>query len=195
MTLQPSKQFLDYEARNRIFYLQELIRANTIRIGSLETSVLRWHRKAEEFDRTKQQIASFDTAIVQQKGENVIRVREHREFLSNFTSLEKSQEELKQQLMQHPPSFPLNSIESDVLQLKTTLIEKSILPERSFSVNEDRFDGIIADLTRNCGGNVSDRGIAEIKASSFFDDTYLPKNAANFTLSSPIFNSKNEMNQ
>jgi hypothetical protein len=64
MTLQPNQKFLDYEARNRIPYLEELIRTNTIRIVSLESSVLRWQRKAEEFDRTKQQIASFDTAIV-----------------------------------------------------------------------------------------------------------------------------------
>jgi hypothetical protein len=93
-----------------------------------------------------------------------------------------------------PQSLRFHSIESDLCQLQTTLIEKSILPKR-FALEEDRFDGIIAYLTRNCGGNVSDCGIVEIKASSFVDDTYLPKNAANFAWDSPIFYSKNEMNQ
>jgi hypothetical protein len=62
-------------------------------------------------------------------------------------------------------------------------------------VRDDRFDGILSFQTRNCGGNVSDHGIVEIRSKSFFDETCLPTNAANFTLNSLIFASKDDMKQ
>jgi hypothetical protein len=65
--------------------------------------------------------------------------------------------------------------------LKTALIAKSILPERRFVFCGDRFDGILACLTRNCDENVSDCGIVEIRSSSVFDENCLPTNAASFT--------------
>ena len=57
------------------------------------------------------------------------------------------------------------------------------------------FDGIIAYLTKNCGGNVHDKGAVEITASSVWDNTstFHPKNAADLGTGS-FFCSKNEPN-
>jgi hypothetical protein len=210
MTLQPNPEFADQEARNRISELEECIRTHNNRIASLESRLRQEGRNAEEFDNAKQQIAFLDTAIAELKEENATRVREHQNLTSSLASIEKSQEEfkeLKELAIQRPPlplpspspslpfPFPLGSIESDLLQLKAALTEKAVLPERSFSVCDDRFDGIIAFLTRDCGGNVADRGIVGIRSSSFFDETCPPKNAADFTPGSGIFNSKTELNQ
>jgi hypothetical protein len=79
--------------------------------------------------------------------------------------------------------------------MKTALIEKGILPERFVFLEEDRFNGIIAFLTRDCGGNVSDRGIVEIRSKSFYNEDRLPKNTANFTWGSPNFRSNAKMDQ
>jgi hypothetical protein len=79
--------------------------------------------------------------------------------------------------------------------LNTALIENSILLQRSVFLKDDQLDGTISCPTRNCGGNVADRGIIEIRAKSFSDDECLPTNAANFTLERPIFRSQREMNQ
>jgi hypothetical protein len=152
---------------------------------------------------TKQQIAFLDTTITELKTENLNRFREHELLTSSVSSIEKCQEELKEQAMQRspPPSHSHSdspsfcSIESDVLELKRGLISKGVLPERSVSECDDVFNGVIAFLTRDCGGNVSDCGIVEIRSSSVFDENCLPKNAANFALGSPIFQSKGEMNQ
>jgi hypothetical protein len=79
--------------------------------------------------------------------------------------------------------------------MKRTLIAKIVLPERSFAVGDDRLDRLLAFLTRDCGGNVSDCGIVEVRASSIFDDDCVPKNAANFAWTGPNFQSKTDVNQ
>jgi hypothetical protein len=92
-------------------------------------------------------------------------------------------------------SIRFDSIESDLLELKRTLITKRVLPERFSFKEDDRFNGIIAFLTRDCGGNVSDRGIVEIRSSSFVDETRCPKDAADLTWGSLYFESKAAVNQ
>jgi hypothetical protein len=54
-------------------------------------------------------------------------------------------------------------------------------------------DGILAHLTRKCGGNVHDKGVVDITSSSIDGDNpeYGPKNIANFTDSSH-FGTKNQ---
>lgn len=44
------------------------------------------------------------------------------------------------------------------------------------------FNGIIAHLTRECGGNVHDKGIIEVTASSIADSKYPAKNAADLSV-------------
>jgi hypothetical protein len=195
MTFQPNPEFADQEARNRISKLEEHILRQNNRIASLETGVWQHQRTASELDGLKQEIASLHTTNARLKEENAAHVRQHQQLLSRLESVENCQEELKKQIMQRPLLPPLGSIERDVLELKTALIENSIMPERSVFLKDDPFDGIIAFLTRNCGGNVADRGLVEIRAKSIFDDIYLPKNAANFTWDTPHFNSNAEMNQ
>ena len=69
--------------------------------------------------------------------------------------------------------------------------EKIKQPQQEFLYQENRrgqfpppllmpsLDGIIAHLTRECGGNIHDKGIVEIGASSWYNDCE-PKNAADF---------------
>jgi hypothetical protein len=95
-------------------------------------------------------------------------------------------------MIQPTLSLQLSSLERDLVQLKRTLIENSIVPERSFAVNDYPFDGIVARLTWDCNENVSDGGIVEIKSKSLLNESAFPKNAANLTLGSPIFESTNE---
>jgi hypothetical protein len=168
MTLQPNPEFADQEARNRISKLEEHILRQNNRIAFLETSILQHLRTAPELDCLKREIASLNTTITELKAENSAQLK----FIPRFTS-----------------------IESDISELKTSLIENSILAERKLFLKDDPLDGIIASLTRNCGGNVSDCGIVEIKSKSFYDDGCLPKNASNFTPGSPNVQSKCEMNQ
>jgi hypothetical protein len=195
MTFQLNPEFADQEARNRISELEEQILRQNNRIASRETGIWQHQRTTSELDGLKQEMASLQTTIARLKEENADHLRSHQQLLSSLASLENCQEELKKQMMQPPLLPPLGSIERDVLELKTVLIENSMLTERSVFQKDDPFDGIIACLTRNCGGNVSDRGIVEIKASSFLNEDCFPKNAVNFTLDSPIWELKCEMNQ
>ena len=55
-----------------------------------------------------------------------------------------------------------------------------------------KLDGIIAHLTRECGGNVHDKGVVNVMASSF-NDSFYPKNAADLGTDS-VYLSKNEPN-
>jgi hypothetical protein len=198
MTFQLNPEFADQEARNRISKLEEQMLRQNNRIASLETRVWQHQRTASELVGLKEEIGSLHTTITEQKEENAAHFRSNQQLLSRLASVENCEEELKElkkQMMERPLLPPLGSIERDILELKTTLIEKSILAERSVFLKDDRFDGIIACLTRNCGGNVSDRGIVEIRSKSFLNDNRLPKNAADFAWSSPNFVSKNEVDQ
>jgi hypothetical protein len=195
MTFEPNLEFTDQEARNQLFALEEHILTQDHRIAFLETRIRQFHRTSEQFSNTKQQIAAHDTLIAQLIDDNLIRIREHQELTSKLASVTKFQEELKEHLIQRPLGFPRDSIESDLSQLKAAMIENSIFPDRSFLLKVDPFEGIISFLTRNCGGNVSDHGIVQIQSSSFLNETHSPKNSADFTPGSPIFESKNELNQ
>jgi hypothetical protein len=92
-------------------------------------------------------------------------------------------------------SIRFDSIESDLLELKATLITRRIFQERIIFEEDHRFNGILAFLTRDCDGKASNRGIVEIRSSSFFHETHLPKNAAHFTWTSLPFESKSAVNQ
>jgi hypothetical protein len=88
----------------------------------------------------------------------------------------------------------LRSLREDVAKLKQNLIETSVLPGIIAVPGKCRFDGIISRLTRDCGGNVADRGIVSITASSVVTDFHVPRNVADFDLLSNLFNSKNQTN-
>jgi hypothetical protein len=63
----------------------------------------------------------------------------------------------------------VRSIESEVLRLKSTLIQRELLPERFFVPEDSSFDGIITYFTHKCGGNVADRGIVQIPTTRIRD--------------------------
>jgi hypothetical protein len=80
-------------------------------------------------------------------------------------------------------------------ELKADLISQSVLPERLFKCTGSPFEGIIAQLTRESGGNVADCGIVEITASSLLNDRRIPKYAADLTDVEHSFHLKNAANQ
>lgn len=53
-------------------------------------------------------------------------------------------------------------------------------------------DGIIAYLTKNCGGNVHERGIVNITASGFDGDAYEPKNVADLSEDTRFYSTDEE---
>jgi hypothetical protein len=128
MEFQPYQHFADQEARKGLSDLKECLLAQNIRITFLEKCIQQNCRNAEEFDRAKQQITFLDTAITRLKEANVIHLREHQNIVSKVGSIEQSQKELKDQMIEQKVSLQLSSLESDVLQLRRTLIENSILP-------------------------------------------------------------------
>jgi hypothetical protein len=84
---------------------------------------------------------------------------------------------------------------NEISEMKLKLIEKSIVPERFHFSTADPFEGMIAHLTRECGGNVADRGIVGITSSSIWDDNWKAKYVADLTDVLHVFQSKDEVNQ
>jgi hypothetical protein len=122
------------KTNNRISQLEELILRQGRRIASLEIQLEKQNENlSERFNRQEQQIQSeietLKAEIVGLKEENEIRQRERQQV-------------------------GLNSEGNEVSELKTELIEQTILPERFFIPTADQFEGIIAHLTRKCGGIV-----------------------------------------
>ena len=89
----------------------------------------------------------------------------------------------------------MNALREEVTRLKKQTMEKletmqelvlscvSAQAVRAFVDDKAKLlDGIIAQLTRECGGNVHDKGVVEVTASSYAssdpDKTYEPKNVA-----------------
>jgi hypothetical protein len=75
----------------------------------------------------------------------------------------------------------LRSLADNASEMKSTLIERSVLPERFTVPAPNSFEWIISRLTREYGGNVADRGIGALTASSVRDESDLPRNAADLT--------------
>ena len=65
---------------------------------------------------------------------------------------------------------------------------------REFVYNEsEKLDGVIAQLTRECGGNVHNKGIVNVTASSVANESNHPKNATEFETKQDFY-SQNEPN-
>jgi hypothetical protein len=83
----------------------------------------------------------------------------------------------------------------EISEMKSMLIEKAVLPERLHFSSVDPLEGTIAHLTRECAGNVADRGIIEITSNSVLNDNWMAKHVTDLTDWNHIFQSKTEGNQ
>ena len=107
--------------------------------------------------------------------------------------------------------FTLASLEVFGTLFVTEKVEQSQPPKQEFVYHADqegqsppplfppKLNGVIAHLTREFGGNVHDKGIVDVTASSviddgYNDDDYHPKNAVDLGTLSESFWSENEEN-
>jgi hypothetical protein len=90
----------------------------------------------------------------------------------------------------------IGGCESSISDLRTVMNRnrESLASIRPIPFIRDPFDGIIAYLTKKCGGNVQQKGIVAITAQSVYDEHSRPENIANFTEIKTFFSSKNEPN-
>ena len=79
-----------------------------------------------------------------------------------------------------------------VVEARVAGAEKMLLAER-IDLKSDPLDGIIAHLTRECGGNVHKERVVNVTASSYSDDIYKPENAVDLK-SDSLFFSKSWLN-
>jgi hypothetical protein len=80
-------------------------------------------------------------------------------------------------------------------ELKADLISQAVFLDRFSDCTRCPFERTIAHLTRQIGGNVADRGIVEITASSVRDEPHIPKYVADRTRVEHSFGSKSDGNQ
>ena len=77
--------------------------------------------------------------------------------------------------------------------LETKLKNPRMSPRIEFFYSESKpLDGMIAHLTRKCGGNVHDKGIVNVTASSVRDSSYSPKHAVDLGNQHSYYSSNNE---
>ena len=89
-------------------------------------------------------------------------------------------EDLKKELGLRVRDDDLQKLAEEVSRLKEVeqrLREEAQLKIERFDVKSDPLDGIIAHLTRKCGGNVHEKGIVTVTASSCLGDGAKPENA------------------
>jgi hypothetical protein len=182
--------------KDLISELQEMILRQQHRIASLEDRLGRQNeivleRLSQQEQQFESEIESLKSEIIGLKSANEVRQSEETEIALRVGLLEEHEKERKK--MSVEVGFVSESVQ--IAELKSDLISQSVLPERFFKFTGSPFEGIIAHLTREIGGNVADRGIVEITASSVWDDRYNAKYVADLTDVGHIFNSKNEGNQ
>ena len=78
------------------------------------------------------------------------------------------------------------------VEARVTEAERVLWAER-IDRKSNRFDGIIAHLTRECGGNVHKKGVVNVTASSCYGDSFKPENAVDLGSDEP-FASKDSPN-
>jgi hypothetical protein len=181
---------------DRLSELQELILRQGYRIASLETRLGRQNDIFSERLQVQEQqflseLESLKSEIFRLKEEYLNDQREKTEIFSRLSFLEEHEEEQIKKSIE----VGLHSQSEQLTELKSELIAQAVLPEGIFIPTGDRFEGIIAHLTRKCGGNVADCGIIEITSSSVWDDNWTAKYVADLTDVKHIFASKNEDNQ
>jgi hypothetical protein len=173
------------DMKNRILHLEEQMLTQQHRIVSLEWRIRHDSRSSNgRFADHEKEIASLKDALAELDKANTARLAEQTELatrISNVEAIQRDQAVLAalpdvQKEQQHR----LDSFTDELGQLKTALIENTILPELIISLGAAPLDGIISHLTRECGGNVADRGIVGITAKSVANDSRLPRNAADF---------------
>jgi hypothetical protein len=181
--------------KDQIRELLELILKQEHRIASLENQMRRQNEMfSERLNEQKQSIESeierLKAEIIAMKEVNDLHQREKAELASRIALIEKHVEEKIRIALE----VGLRSEADKISKLKADLISQSVLPERFLFSTADPFEGIIAHLTRECGGNVADRGIVGITASSVLDVEGNPKYVADLTDIWHYFTSKNEAN-
>ena len=181
--------------------LKERVTRHEKRLTELErqlSEVLSWKANAESVSRKFQSL--------ERKVEEAARVCEER----NVEASQKTERALKEFAKQSD----LEKLARDVAHLKesekktatklpaktgparTTPAKSATLGKtREFVYNDSKkLDGVIAHLTRECGGNVHDKGIVNVTASSVWDNrNRLPQVAVDFE-TTWSFHSKNKPN-
>jgi hypothetical protein len=182
--------------KDLISELQEMILRQQHRIASLEDRLGRqnqilFERLSEQEQQFESEIESLKSEILELQEENELRQSEQTEIALRVGLLEEHEEERKKMSIE----VGFVSEPEKIVELKADLISQAVLPERFFNCTGSPFEGIIAHLTRESGGNVADHGIVEITASSVFSDRYNPKYVADLTDVDHVFVSKGQANQ
>ena len=136
--------------------------------------LLTWKRKTEPEMRDS---ISRQFHILETKVDEVARLCDQR----NIEITQKTEESLKECVKQSD----FESLVRDVTQLKEsekkTPARPTLTHTRQFICYESSpLNGIISHLTRECGGNVDDKGIVSVTASTVQSEKYRPKYVVDF---------------
>jgi hypothetical protein len=182
--------------KDLISELQAMLLKQQHRIASLENRLERQNEIVfESLSQQEQQfgseIESLKSEIVGLEEANELRQSEQTEIALRVGLLEEHQEERKKMSVE----VRFVSEAEKIVELKADLISQSVLPEQFFNCTGSPFEGTMAHLTRESGGNIADGGIVEITASSVLNDRYNAKYVADLTDIDHEFASENETNQ
>lgn len=87
-----------------------------------------------------------------------------------------------------------NDIRNDVQQISRKSDDIQSCVQLHYNLEHDQFNGIIRKLTQECGGNVHDKGVIAVTASSEDSSSLCAKRAVDFDDIQTRFRSKNESN-
>ena len=156
--------------RDEIHRLQELSAENTARLSSMETSARRVS-DSEADDKRLVELGQRIESLEKKVGDAVFRSEVKEICQQEICSLRES-------LLRF---MKLLASKLEELGQKSTPSGGKLRSWVFPYVKERPFDGIIAHLTREYGGNVHDKGIVAVTASSVGDPRYPAKNAADLS--------------
>jgi hypothetical protein len=195
MARQPDTPLPAAEAKMRICDLEERIQTHDRLMSSLQTRIRgEVQAIADRFLRSEVAIAALNDSVDRLRDESAARRRAEADFAARLDGIEAELARGGSQ-SRTAQALPRDSLAGEIAALKGELTEAGILPAWISVAGEDRFNGIISRLTLECGGNPADRGVISITASSVYDDSHTPRNAADLTDDGKIFISKHEANQ
>ena len=145
------------------------------------SELLTWKRKAESQMR---ETVSHQFQSLEGRIEGMVRACEER----NMESSRKMDKALKECAKRND----IEALARDVAQLKENMKKGALTWRQEFIYDESKkLDGVIAHLTRECGGNVHDRGIVNVTGTSVCEGK--PENVADLGTDS-LYWSRNREN-
>lgn len=169
------KQISD-EIKNDIKNLSDTISKISPIIETTQTKIVNISGNVENIEKKINEFSNGDTVT---KVQNIFTMSDDTQKKVNDISekvnkINKKCDDACSSLQQLPNKF--NDIENTSKQIFEKVgdtLDISIM-------NNKEFKGIIHDLTKECGGNVSDKGVVNVTGSSIDDDRYLPKDVVDF---------------